>query len=245
MPRRFTALGAGGAVATPKRFVQYRATLTTGTPATTPRIEKVDLAYTIDDQLPVVTVQPVAVSGKSATVTFTADSGATTCSLDGAAFSACTSPKEFSDLADGNHSIEVRATDASNNVGSATKSFVVDTTAPAVTISGVAVTGASAKVSFGTNDATATTKCKLDGGAFAACASPAEFGGLAAGSHSVVVQATDGHGNVGSATRAFDVAAAPPRRRRDDAARWWRRNPAAHRHRRHHAAERARARAAR
>ena len=104
----------------------------------------------------------------------------------------------------------MRATDASNNVGSATKTFVRRHAAPAVTISGVAVTGASAKVSFSTDDATATTKCKLDSGAFAACASPAEFGGLAAGSHSVVVQATDESRQRRLRDARVHVAAAPP-----------------------------------
>ena len=41
----------------------------------------------------------------------------------------------------------------------------------------------------------------LDGAAFAACTSPAEYSGLAHGSHTIVVQATDAHGNVGPATR--------------------------------------------
>ena len=43
--------------------LQYRATLTRPIAATTPRLDKVDLAFTIDDAAPVVTIQRVAVSG--------------------------------------------------------------------------------------------------------------------------------------------------------------------------------------
>ena len=49
--------------------------------------------------------------------------------------------------------------------------------------------------------------CKLDGGAFASCASPATYSSLAAGAHTLVVQATDGRGNAGSASRSFTIAA--------------------------------------
>ena len=37
------------------------------------------------------------------------------CALDGAPFEGCSSPKSYSDLADGEHTFGVRATDAAGN----------------------------------------------------------------------------------------------------------------------------------
>jgi hypothetical protein len=202
-------LSASGSVTSPKaRYLQYHAKLDTTVATATPRLEKVDVGFTIDEEAPKVVIDGVAVSGAIAKVTFHSDdpSAAVKCKLDGAPFAACTSPAEFSGLAHGPHTIMVQATDADGNVGSATRTFDVDTRAPAVTISAVAVSGGTATVTFSSDDG-AAVKCKLDGAAFAGCTSPAVFRDLAPGSHTVVVQATDASGNVGSATRTFAVAA--------------------------------------
>ena len=161
-------------------------------------------------------------TGKTATATFTAagNTGAVQCSLDGGAAADCTSPKAYAGLSDGNHTITVTAKDAVNNVGSATKTFVVDTTAPKVTIGNPSLSGTSASVPFSVNEA-GTVACKLDGGAFASCASPATYSNLAAGAHTIVVRAIDGRGNAGSASRSFTIASSGGGgggRRRHDAA---------------------------
>jgi len=127
------------------------------------------------------------------------------CSLDNGAAADCTSPKVYAGLSEGSHKITVTAKDAVGNVGSAVKTFVVDTTAPKVTIGNPAVSGTGASIPFSVNEA-ATVACKLDGGAFASCASPAKYSNLAVGAHTIVVRATDARGNTGSASRSFTIA---------------------------------------
>jgi hypothetical protein len=127
-------LGAGGAVASPpKRFLQYRAMLSTTVATATPTLDKVEAAFTVDDQAPTVTIQGVAVSGDTAKVTFSSDDAAATvkCKLDGAAFATCASPAEFGGLAPGTHTIVVQATDAHGNVGDATRTFEIASPPPA------------------------------------------------------------------------------------------------------------------
>src|SRR5215207_2130807 len=58
------------------------------------------------------------------------------CSRDGSAFSACTSPKSYSNLSQGNHTFQVRAIDKAGNIDTtpATRSWFVDTVLPKGTI---------------------------------------------------------------------------------------------------------------
>jgi hypothetical protein len=120
------------------------------------------------------------------------------CRLDGAAWGACES---YSGLADGQHRFEVRAIDAAGNPdGSpAAHAWTVDTAAPQTTIgSGPDALTASRMAAFtygadalgGT--AIAGYECRLDDGAWSACA---DLANLAAGEHRFAVRALDAAGN--------------------------------------------------
>jgi hypothetical protein len=89
-----------------------------------------------------------------------------------------------------------------------------DNAPPDTTIGGVTVNGDTARVTFSSDDAEARFECRLDGGAFGACVSPADYAGLAAGTHTVDVRAIDLAGNADPtpASRSFSSsgAAAPP-----------------------------------
>ena len=102
-------------------------------------------------------------------------------------------------LPDGDYIVRAEQLDGASNVGtSAAHSFRVDTSAPNTffTLTPPAATGtSSADFHFDSNESGASFECRLDGGAWSACSSPEVRSGLAAGSHTFQVRATDGAGN--------------------------------------------------
>jgi hypothetical protein len=139
----------------------------------------------------------------STTVSFEGnEAGATfACSLDGAAFVPCSSPRQLTSLTEGPHTFEVRATDAAGNTDAspASVSFTVDLTAPQTTITqapAAVINTTSTAVSFTASEAGSTFECRLDdAAAFAPCAPPVELIGLSDGAHTFRVRATDPAGN--------------------------------------------------
>jgi len=90
-----------------------------------------------------------------------------------------------------------------------------DTTAPETTISAGpsgSTTATGAELSFSSSEPGSSFECKLDSGGFAACGSPKTYSGLAVGSHTFSVRATDAAGNTDAspATRAWTIAAEEP-----------------------------------
>ncbi|HEX3482182.1 MAG TPA: LamG-like jellyroll fold domain-containing protein [Kofleriaceae bacterium] len=151
----------------------------------------------------------------SANLSFTSSEPGSTfgCSLDGAPFTACTSPAALTGLAQGPHTFAVRATDAAghDDPSPATSSWTVDTVAPNIVITagpGNATTSGP-RVGFSFTVSDGAIACSLDGAGFAACASPFAVS-LPAGPHSFAVRATDGAGNATTVTRSWTVACAPP-----------------------------------
>ncbi len=174
-------------------------------------------SYTLDTGGPAVTItsEPAPISNDTTpTVVFTVEASATVieCQVDAGAFAACTSPFTTT-VTDGAHTIAIRASDASGNLGGDSTTFTVDTMAPTVTI--------TTQPSSPTNDNTATivfttsgnptsTTCAIDGGTPVACAGMFVTPPLAEGPHTIVVTVTDGAGNTSSAMAMFVVDTLAP-----------------------------------
>jgi CSLREA domain-containing protein len=94
------------------------------------------------------------------------------------------------------------ATDASNNKSACSPGFtyVEDSTPPNTSIDSLKVGHVynAATVSFSSNEAGSTFRCKIDAQPYAPCTSPKKWAGLAAGQHTIRVYATDKAGNFDS-----------------------------------------------
>ena len=129
-----------------------------------------------------------------------------------------TSTKSWTLLAlggDGDKTVYVQYKDAAGNAsGSFADTITFDTTAPTVTITAkpaALYTGTSGTFSFTANEAVSGYECKIDTGNFAACTGPFVFSGLADGSHTFSVRATDLAGNPGSTiSYSWTIVATPP-----------------------------------
>ena len=140
------------------------------------------------------------------------------CSLDSAPFTACVSPLRLTRLADGAHTLAVRAVGPGARVDAtpARATFTVDTTAPETIIAWAPppiLTTREFSLAFTATEA-ATFVCSVDGAAAAPCASPLKLTGLSEGAHSVAVTATDAAGNVDPTPARSDftviIPALPP-----------------------------------
>src|SRR6187402_1992017 len=159
------------------------------------------------------------------------------CSLDGATFTACTSPVQFSsaDILDGTHAFSVRAQDKVGNIMSTPLLFnwTVDTVAPSTNIN-MAIDGNNETlVSNGSTRSTSTTftfsgsdsgptgengvgikqfECRVDNSNFSVCTSPAHYDNMTDGNHTLAVISEDKVGNVGSMPSSFNwtVDTEPP-----------------------------------
>ena len=155
---------------------------------------------------------------RSASFTFiSTEAGTFECSLDGAGFNSCSSPKDFNGLSDGPHAFAVRAIDLAANIDPdpATSSFTVDTAAPDTAISGGpsgAINDRNPSFTFTSADPGASFACSLDGAGVAPCSSPQSYSGVSEGAHTFRVVAVDAATNVDPtpASAGFTVDTAPP-----------------------------------
>ena len=180
--------------------------------------------WTLDTTAPVVTLNGGPAQGaltnvRAQTFTFSRNdaSASLECSVDGAAFAACTSPVTVTPGTDGAHSFAVRSVDAANNTGSQTRAWTLDTAAPSLTLAasgpaqGSLVNTRTATFTFSSTDATAHFECHLDAAAFATCTSGTELTAIADGAHTFSVRSVDPAGNQSAvATRTWTVDATAP-----------------------------------
>jgi hypothetical protein len=141
------------------------------------------------------------------------------CRLDSGAYGACSSPKAYSGLGNGQHTFRVRAlSQGGSATAETTRTWTIDSVAPTATInSGPSGTTQQTSASFGfsSSEAGSSFECRIDSGAYGACSSPKAYSGLSDGAHTFQVRATDAAGNVGNAaTRNWTVdstgATVPP-----------------------------------
>jgi sugar lactone lactonase YvrE len=123
------------------------------------------------------------------------------CSLDGATPAGCSASFSGSVVGDGLHTFDVWAIDQAGNISSSAAEYTwtVDTTPPVVHLdSGPSgyVRSTNADLTFSSPEGTATFQCKLDGGSYGACTSPASYTGLTEGTHTFSVRAQDTNGNL-------------------------------------------------
>ena len=140
-------------------------------------------------------------------VTFSA-----TASDGGTALTPSCTPASGSAFPLGSTTVSCSATDAAGNNAAGTFTVTVqDTSPPSVSITSApsgTVNSRAASVSFSASDG--TTSCRVDGGGFAGCGSPASYTGLADGSHTFVVRAEDAAHNTASASATWTIDATPP-----------------------------------
>jgi hypothetical protein len=150
-------------------------------------------------------------SSASATFRFSSNDTAATfqCKLDDGGWSSCSSGKTYTGLPQGSHTFKVRAKDSAGtkDPSPATRTWKIDTVAPNTTVTSASVSGKSATFSFSSSESDSTFECRLDGGAWHACSSPASFSGLKHGGHIFRVRAIDAAGNRDAtpAVRSFSV----------------------------------------
>ena len=170
--------------------------------------------WIVDTSAPTITTT-VPNPSASASASFTLSHAAYTtiqCRLDGGAWAACTSPKAYTGLTDGSHTIDARALDADGVATTiASRTWRVATAAPTITSQPLASTSQTTATFTFTDTGFTSFRCKLDGGAFAPCDSgTVTYAGLAQGSHTFTVHALDAAG-VATADRTVTwTVVAPP-----------------------------------
>jgi large repetitive protein len=178
-------------------------------------------AWEIDATPPQTTITslgpPAVTNSTSASFTFeSTEPGTFECSRDGEPFAACKSPENYTGLPGGSRTFQVRAIDTAGNTDAspASRTWVIDLTGPATTISQAPpslTNSTSASFTFQSIEANTTFACSLDHALFTACQPPVAYNNLPDGSHTFAVRAIDSHTNTGpAALHTWTVDTGPP-----------------------------------
>ena len=160
--------------------------------------------WTLDTTAPNTTltsVEPTPTNDPTGDFTFVSDKSGSTfqCSIDNGAFTSCSSPFATAALAQGSHTLAVRAIDLAGNIDPtpATSTWLLDTTAPDTYLTGLEpnpTNDPTGDFAF-TSSESSTFSCSLDGSLFTSCTSPFSTSALTEGPHTFAVRATDLAGN--------------------------------------------------
>ena len=147
------------------------------------------------------------------------------CKLDGRAWTACTAPRTYSDLAVGSHQFSVQATDAAGNVDPTPAAYAwtvtvpapppaEDNTPPQTSITGkppTTTTATTAHFTFTASESGSSFECRLDDGTWVDCKSPLTYSEIEEGEDEFRVRAVDRAENVDGTPAAYgwEVEAAP------------------------------------
>jgi alpha-tubulin suppressor-like RCC1 family protein len=140
--------------------------------------------------------------------------GTRECKLDGGPFTTC--PDTLTNLSEGAHTLQVKATGDLGESAVSSSSFNVDTLAPTVSITGAeddpsATYGAWRSLSFSTSEILAIAYCKVDDDPEATCLAGTEYSKwFAPGLHTVTIRAFDKAGRTSTTTVVFEIGTDQP-----------------------------------
>jgi hypothetical protein len=126
------------------------------------------------------------------------------CKIDAESFTTCTSPKNYSNLSSGNHTISVRSLDSkkvfSTSIQTNFQIDLIGPTTPVITPSNIAsiLNIKNLNFSFASNDVNSKISnysCSVDNSSYSTCMNPLSLNSLTEGQHTLKVKAIDLAGN--------------------------------------------------
>jgi putative metal-binding protein len=134
------------------------------------------------------------------------------CRVGTASFQSCTSGRSIENLPEGDHTFDLRVTDASGNLTTASRGFkIVDTAITGGPANNALTNSADATFDFSTIAGNAF-ECRRDGAAFASCPGTSKsYTGLSEGQHTFEVRAVNGsYFDRIAAKRTWTIDTTPP-----------------------------------